>query len=428
MKEVMNDSTKIYGVKDKKTGKFVDVGTLKDCEESIERKKIIPKIRESYDLIKELLRKYIDMKEDYYSLMAIWIVGTHLHHEFESYPYLFLNAMRGSGKSRTLKLVTTLSKDGTFLASPTEAVLFRTNGTLGIDEFESIGSKEKSSLRELLNAGYKKGIKIMRMRKVRKTGGEKQEVEVFEPYRPIVMANIWGMEEVLEDRCITLILEKSSNPVITRLVEDFENNYLIKKCHNLLNQCSLCSVVTAKNIYKEWNNYIIDRYKTTLNTLNTTKTYNTLTTQELQSLFNKIHDSGIQGRNLELFLPIFFIANIINEDVFSEIIEISKAITKEKKHEEEIESKDVMVFDFISHQESSLNYHSVNQLTNEFREFIGASSNDDWLNAKWFGRALKRLNLVIDKRRRGKGNEVSLNVNKAIDKLKIFKEVENDPI
>ena len=53
-----------------------------------------------------------------------------------------------------------LAKDGNVMASPTEAVLFRTNGTLGIDEFEGVANKDKSSIRELLNGAYKKGIKI----------------------------------------------------------------------------------------------------------------------------------------------------------------------------------------------------------------------------------------------------------------------------
>ena len=43
------------------------------------------------------------------------------------------------------------------------------------------------------------------MKKKKTIEGEQQVVEEFEPYRPIIMANIWGMDEVLGERCIQLI-------------------------------------------------------------------------------------------------------------------------------------------------------------------------------------------------------------------------------
>ena len=94
-------------------------------------------------------------------------------------------------------------------------------------------------------------------------------------------------------------------------------------------------------------------------------------------------------------------------------------ITSEKKEEQQIESLDVMVFDFISKKNSGgLEYHSIKQLTNEFRQF--SDEIGEWLNSKWFGRALKRLNLIISKRRKGYGVEVILNINKAKEKLNMF--------
>ena len=181
----------------------------------------------------------------------------------------------------------------------------------------------------------------------------------------------------------------------------------------------MCSVVTKKNIHQNWNNYIFDKYKTTLTTYNTYNTYNTLTTQLHIKMFNKIHDSEIKGRNLELFLPLFFISNFISETVFQEVLNIAKGVTKEKKHEEETESMDVMVYDFVSKQEEGLTYYSIKELVNNFRTFSDEAA--EWLNSKWFGRALKRLNLVVDKRRKGYGMEVMLNVKKAKKQIMIFK-------
>jgi len=384
------------------------------------KEEVLEKLQDTYSDIKRILKVYLDLKEEYYSLISLWIIGTYFHQNFSSFPYLFFNAMRGSGKSRLLRLVCKLSKEGNVMASPTEAVLFRTTGTLGIDEFERVANKDKSSIRELLNGAYKKGIKIARMKKVKSLAGEEMKVEEFEVYRPVIMANIWGMDEVLGDRCVTLILEKSDNPEKTRLTEDFEENNYIEEIKKSLVKCSLCNVVSPKNINKMWNNYISNEYKTTYTTHTSYNTLTTLTTSEQHlKLFKKIGDSKIQGRNLVLFLPLFFIAEYINEKVLKEVIGIALDITSEKKHEEEIESIDVMIFDFISKQEEGLEYISMKNLTNMFREF--ADEPGEWLNSKFFGRALNRLNLVVDKRRNDKGVNVLLNVPKAKEKIKMFR-------
>ena len=215
-------------------------------------------LNECYNIIMQVLEKYMDMKHEDMVIVAVWIIGALMHNNFESYPYLFLNAMRGSGKTRLLKIIRSFT-NGDILASLTEAVLFRTTGALCIDEFEGLQRKGNENLRELLNSAYKKGTKVKRMTKRKVLGQEQQVVEEFEPYRPICMANIYGMEDVLGDRCIQIILEKSNNAQKTRLVEIWEKEQEFKKFQILakkLIQCSLCSVVTVENIYTEWNNYI----------------------------------------------------------------------------------------------------------------------------------------------------------------------------
>ncbi len=375
-----------------------------------------------YEEIMLVLKKFCDIKEEYYSLIAMWIIGTYIHDEFETFPYLFFNAMRGSGKSRILKLIAELSHNGELLGSMSEATLFRTakGRTLCIDEFENIGSQEKQGLRELLNSAYKKGSKIKRMKKIK----EGYEVEEFEVYSSIVMANIWGMEEVLSDRCITIVIERSGRPEITKLIENFKKDeQIIKIKSDLLGiQCSLCNVVTSRNIEKEWNNYIIDKYNTTLytyTTLTTTPIHTTLKEEDLD-LFNKMDDAGIDGRNLELAFPLFVIANLLNH--FDFILETLKEIMTEKKLEDVTESTDIKVFDFVSRQEPLNNFQSMTTLTNLFRNFIGAElKEDDHINSRWFGRALKRLALTTEKRRQSQGIEVILDVHKAIEKMVMFK-------
>ena len=113
-------------------------------------------LKEIYLNLVDILREYIDMKEGDFEFVALWILGTYFHQDFFTYPYLFLNATKGSGKTRLLKIIKFFSKNGEMLNSLTEAVLFRTTGTLCIDEFEGIGRKggEKDRKSTRLNSSH----------------------------------------------------------------------------------------------------------------------------------------------------------------------------------------------------------------------------------------------------------------------------------
>lgn len=414
---------------------------------------------ECYNDIISVLKNYIDTSEENYKLIALWIVGTYFHAEFNTFPYLFFNAMRGSGKTRALKLISALGAngDGSVQNNLTEAVLFRIpkGTTTCIDEVEQINNKEKQTLRELLNSAYKKGMKVKRMRKVRVNNQEIQQAEEFEPYFPIAMANIYGVEEVLADRSIVLVLEKSNNPAIVKMIEDFERNYTILGVKRTLSaiSCSLCSVVSEKNIERGWNQYISQKYNyiytlttpTTLTTLNTPlllgqindgkgealindkgnviegNAYSKLKTLEQEEIFEKIDNLGIGGRNLELIFPLLIVSQLLGQEVFEEFLNISSRFVQTKRDDEYTTSKDVSLFEFIA-QFNSAEFISVKELSQRFRSFLGESDEEDkWLNDKWMGRALKRLNLIIDKRRMNTGMFVTLNQSKAKEKLKIFK-------
>lgn len=392
------------------------------------------KLADCYDKIIGLAKVYLDMPQDYYHVLATWVIGTYFHESFQAFPYLFFNAMRGSGKTRTLKFISALGNkgDGSVQNNLTEAVLFRIprGTTTCLDEVEQIGSKEKQTLRELLNSAYKKGMKVKRMKKQKVNGTEQQVVETFEPYYPLAMANIWGMDEVLSDRAITLILEKSDNPSITKMIEDFDNPYFLE-IKRTLEQFSVVSAVyiCKKNIYREWNNYVVDKYTTTLHTYNTLTTQTTQTTKEkiehidLEMMFNKIDALGITGRNFELLLPLLIVNLNLSQEHFDNFLKIGMNLVNKKKEDEYGDSKDVLVYDFIGRWMSpDKEYHSIKAMTQEFRMFCGETEQEDkWLNDKWFGRALKRLNLIKDKRRVSSGMEVTLDYDKAKEKLKIFR-------
>lgn len=380
---------------------------------------------QTYEDIMETLDYWLDIKLEYKSLIALWTIGTYLHKCFPSYPYLFINAMKGSGKTRLLRIIKEMAYKGELIMSLTDAVLFRSdnNNTMCIDEFEGLGIKEKATLRELLNACYKKGTKVKRLRKSKSVEGEKQVLEEFELYRPLAIANISGMEEVLGDRCINVFLEKSIKFGKTALLENFDDFELLRSIKDNLNEKCVgwCSVGLSQNIYKDWNVHVKDiHYSTyTTNIHNPTHIHTDI---HKAKFFNKILESKIVGRSLELFFPLFSIAFLIDEKIFLELLDFAIKTSKEKSKDEVAESKDVMLYQFISENHDIFCWYRIKDLTLMFKEFINADFREvERITTEWMGYALKRLSLITEKKRDRDGMKVMLDINKARNKTKMFR-------
>jgi len=374
----------------------------------------------THEYLIECIKKYSDIDERYYSLIAIWIMGTYFHNNFPTYPFLFLNAMKGSGKSRLLKLITHLSKEGQMLTSVSEAVLFRTTGTLGIDEFENATNKNSDNLRELLNACYKKGNSVKRMAKTKKDGNEDYEVKEFDVYRPICMANINGMESVTGDRCIQIVLERSNCKFITRRMEMFDLDPMIQNVKKMLIRCSLCIVYTFQKTYLKWDDYITHNYTNYTNNTNNTN-YTNYTNPFEKLLIESLDASKLNGRELEISFPLVLLSGFLGETTLKSTITTLTNIMQERREDDATENHDISLIDYISQELENCNFIPVKDLTYKFQQFIGVRENDDVINVKWMGRALKRLNLVIEKRRLSRGVEVILDYNKAQKKIKELK-------
>lgn len=383
--------------------------------------------KEIYLGLQDILKNYIDMNDKYYPLISAWIIGTYIHKIFMTYPYLYFNAMKGSGKTRTLSLIAHLSHNGKVVVNMSEAVLFRTakDSTICIDEFERVKGKEKANLRELLNAAYKKGIVVERAKKVKDKDSEEYEIEVFEVFCPVVMANISGMDEVLVDRSVKCLLERTSKKQIARKLEIWGLDGLIRQIKEKLVYRSVVFAAKRRyieNLFETWNNILSTLPTNTTHYTNITNdthyTHNTKLKFFSPHFIEKILDSSLNGRHLELFFPLFIIADFCDD--LDNMLEIAEEIISEKRDEDVYENRDISLIEYISQLKDTDDWVSNKLILNGFREFVEAED-DKWINSRWLGIALNRLNLLNDKRRRGRGVEVILNIKKAQEKIKMFK-------
>lgn len=138
--------------------------------------------------IARFLRRFLFLKEEaHYTLIGAWIVGTHLHKHFDYSGYLFAHSPeRQSGKTTLLEILNLLVYKSTGLQiSPTEAVMFRTaeDHTHLLDEVDSW--KNGDDLKDVLNAGYKKGALVTRCE-----GKGSYKPTTFKVFAPRVLAGI----------------------------------------------------------------------------------------------------------------------------------------------------------------------------------------------------------------------------------------------
>lgn len=402
-----------------------------------------------YQSLNKIFKRYMDMDERYYKIASLWTIGTRWHKLFQTYPYLYLNATRGSGKTRLLKMIAYFAMNGRVLALPSEAFLFRKAKTMTfcLDELEKIQRKEKMDLRLLLNTAYKKGLYIPRVNKDKKDDAGEMQTEEFETYAPIALANIFGLDDVLQDRCITLILEKSVDKTITKKVEvwAYERDCIkvkkdLQKINQVISDISFFGVTSVNDLMYVpviWNAVLEnmkegDSFESAFTTLSW-RTHMLEPSMDLLNFLRMLNDVKIEGRDLELWLPLFFVAYMVNENVLKEVLQMAVAATEQKKIAEIGANIDndllACLAEFIKGKKE-LEYFTPKEIKVVFAEIIGEekTSRDGsvrmeapyWLNAKWVGAALTRLNLVKHKRRRSYGYEVLLDFSKIMEKAKIL--------
>jgi hypothetical protein len=174
---------------------------------------------------------------------------------------------------------------------------------------------------------------------------------------------------------------------------------------------------------QKWNAYIHIESLVPCITSVTSDLKEKLTKEDLD-FFDKIRDTNLEGRPLELFFPLFLIARFCG--VLDKILEIAIQIVKERKADDMAESRDLALMDYLSKLYHTSDFISINQIYQDMKE-----DEKDWITPDWIGRALKRMNILIERRRTARTREVRIDWKKLDEKArKAFpkKEVEVEKI
>ncbi|MEM2781074.1 MAG: hypothetical protein QW791_09485 [Candidatus Bathyarchaeia archaeon] len=337
--------------------------------------------KELYIAVKTAFETYIEFEgEVNYDFLTLWTIGTYFFHLFQSYPYLYIGGTKQVGKTKLLTLLYLLCHNAIFSNNISTASAFRLiqsgRCTLLMDETEKLSNPEREiDFRNMLFAGYKKGAFVYR------TDKDTLQPEPFEVYSPKALANIKGIEDVLEDRCITIIMKRGKNLDIVN-----------------------AEIPIKSEVWRQIRDMLYVFYLSYWHEFS-----------ELNGLCELNRETLLKQRELELWKPILMLARFFDryfKGLYERILKFAEQKSREKLTENLTETLDFILVQTLNAIVKEDGFYKVKTI----KEAVAANFDEDqkWLTTKWIGNALRRLGFA-EKRRFGTGYEYYLSREKVAD-------------
>ena len=168
-----------------------------------------------FNEIKAHITRYVVFSQpEHVDVIALWVMHTWVADLFDFTPYIYLHSpVMRCGKTQIHRVVEPLVKNPLRTCNISESALFReiadSQPTLLWDEIDSIfGSRKASEANEnkraLLNAGYERGIRAIRMER----SGSGFEKITYDPFCPKILAGIGQLPETIVDRSISILIHR----------------------------------------------------------------------------------------------------------------------------------------------------------------------------------------------------------------------------
>jgi hypothetical protein len=385
------------------------------------------------DLVDQL-KKYVEFDDPrYYSLLAYWIIGTYFHKRFNSFPYLFINALKRSGKTKLLEVLALLAYNAIFSPNMSTSALFRliqsAGATILLDESEDlIDPEKKADFKSLLLSGYKRGAFVYRSEK----GTNDSYIPVpFNVYSPKAIANINGLNDVLEDRCITITMKRGRNLEIINKDLASEDPYW-EQLRDSLARLYFQEATAIEATYVQ-----MDKIDKVIDDLVSVGCVGSVGSVGL----NRVREKKILyvARTWEMWRPLFSIAKYIHifsptsisptqptqptqptlNYLFEDLLSLSIDLILEKESENTTDTGEAMLIMGLLRLVKKDDFYKPKAILDSALEFT--DSLPGWFNVVWVGKTFKRLGFK-EKRRMGRGIEyrlIPLQVQDMADRLGI---------
>jgi hypothetical protein len=357
-------------------------------------------IAQVYQDVIGTFKEFLEFSDDrFYMMNTLWSIGSYFHVLFNSFSYLYVGGIKRSGKTKNLTVHGAIDFNAIFSNNMSSSSLYRliqnSKATLLIDESEKLSNPQRAQeFRNILLSGYKKGAKTFRCEK---NARDRIEPEAFEVYSPKMIGNIAGLEDVLEDRCITTFQRRSRNKVILNSEVDMMQQRYAK---------------LRAALYK----LFLLRWKEVSEIYEGLKDSSELSALNEQSKTYPEGSEYLVGRELELWKPLIAIAMFFDKHVFESSQPTLSSLTiglacdlAKLRHTENITEvgEEILVqclLDIVPDKQLIF-WLQVKKITKKMEEQFDGKQ--DWLTTNWVGKALRRLGFS-DKRRVGTGYEYNI--------------------
>lgn len=260
------------------------------------------------------IKRFICFPDDsYLSFITLWVMGTYLFMIFRYYPYVWLNAEKGSGKTLLMEILSSIAFNGELITNPTESVIFRdiSNNLIAmfIDEVEQLRKRDKDtygSLISLLNAGFNKAGVVKR---TESTGQGGFVVKSYSAYSPKMFAGINEIDDVLQDRTVRIpLLRKKDDETVQRYKERAE---IVDLQRSIRDELYMFALIYAKDIAEVYH----------------------AQGDVIQGM------SHLNNRELDIWEPVFLLANVIDSQTNStKLTDTMEALSKKSVDEKQSDS------------------------------------------------------------------------------------------
>ena len=266
--------------------------------------------------LEKFFSRFLALNDGLPLVLALWCLSTHLFEAFDAFAYLAITSpTKRCGKTRACELISCVCFNPLQTVCISAAALYRSlkkgSRTLLIDEAEYLGPQRNergSALREILNAGYRKGQEVVRCKKIttekksKYKGGTSEKHETYETeshktFCPKVLVLIGRLQDTVADRCIEMRMERRAGASIER----FRFARVLRETEPLRDAAGSWAKENAPNVEQYY--------------------------QENDVAF-------LQDREAELWLPLFSVCAVVAPDRFAELEAVARRLAAAKSEDQ----------------------------------------------------------------------------------------------